>query len=75
MLQSVIFVRNLIFFSDKDWEDIKKMPEHSTLMKDFRRNTLVWFHLQNVINKVFHVLVFDFMVFVPLAVDTLTAAL
>ncbi|KAK2108696.1 Cyclin-dependent kinase 8 [Saguinus oedipus] len=22
----------------KDWEDIKKMPEHSTLMKDFRRN-------------------------------------
>nr|XP_036859821.1 cyclin-dependent kinase 8 isoform X3 [Manis javanica] len=24
---------------DKDWEDIKKMPEHSTLMKDFRRNT------------------------------------
>ncbi|KAB1267875.1 Cyclin-dependent kinase 8 [Camelus dromedarius] len=26
-------------FTDKDWEDIKKMPEHSTLMKDFRRNT------------------------------------
>lgn len=26
-------------FADKDWEDIKKMPEHSTLMKDFRRNT------------------------------------
>lgn len=25
--------------TDKDWEDIKKMPEHSTLMKDFRRNT------------------------------------
>ncbi|CAB1349843.1 unnamed protein product [Coregonus sp. 'balchen'] len=24
---------------EKDWEDIKKMPEHSTLMKDFRRNT------------------------------------
>lgn len=32
---------NLILCSDKDWEDIKKMPEHSTLMKDFRRNTLV----------------------------------
>uniref|UniRef100_A0A8C6TCQ0 Cyclin-dependent kinase 8 n=1 Tax=Neogobius melanostomus TaxID=47308 RepID=A0A8C6TCQ0_9GOBI len=27
------------FPADKDWEDIKKMPEHSTLMKDFRRNT------------------------------------
>lgn len=28
-----------MYFTDKDWEDIKKMPEHSTLMKDFRRNT------------------------------------
>nr|XP_020644211.1 cyclin-dependent kinase 8 isoform X4 [Pogona vitticeps] len=28
------------FPADKDWEDIKKMPEHSTLMKDFRRNTV-----------------------------------
>uniref|UniRef100_A0A8B9KE11 Cyclin-dependent kinase 8 n=1 Tax=Astyanax mexicanus TaxID=7994 RepID=A0A8B9KE11_ASTMX len=28
------------FPADKDWEDIKKMPEHSTLMKDFRRNTI-----------------------------------
>ncbi|KAJ6662377.1 hypothetical protein lerEdw1_012541, partial [Lerista edwardsae] len=28
-----------VHFIDKDWEDIKKMPEHSTLMKDFRRNT------------------------------------
>ncbi|XP_060231831.1 LOW QUALITY PROTEIN: cyclin-dependent kinase 8-like [Meriones unguiculatus] len=27
------------FPADKDWEDIEKMPEHSTLMKDFRRNT------------------------------------
>uniref|UniRef100_A0A673YH12 Cyclin-dependent kinase 8 n=1 Tax=Salmo trutta TaxID=8032 RepID=A0A673YH12_SALTR len=27
------------FPAEKDWEDIKKMPEHSTLMKDFRRNT------------------------------------
>lgn len=36
-----------LFLSDKDWEDIKKMPEHSTLMKDFRRNTLVWIHLYN----------------------------
>uniref|UniRef100_A0A6I8SWL6 Cyclin-dependent kinase 8 n=1 Tax=Xenopus tropicalis TaxID=8364 RepID=A0A6I8SWL6_XENTR len=27
------------FPADKDWEDIKKMPEHSTLIKDFRRNT------------------------------------
>uniref|UniRef100_A0A6Q2XF51 Cyclin-dependent kinase 8 n=1 Tax=Esox lucius TaxID=8010 RepID=A0A6Q2XF51_ESOLU len=28
------------FPAEKDWEDIKKMPEHSTLMKDFRRNTI-----------------------------------
>jgi len=26
------------FPSEKDWEDIRKMPEHSTLMKDFRKN-------------------------------------
>jgi len=24
-------------FSEKDWEDIKKMPEHGTLQKDFRK--------------------------------------
>ncbi|KAL1425884.1 hypothetical protein MTO96_018769 [Rhipicephalus appendiculatus] len=29
------------FFSptEKDWEDIKKMPEHHTLMKDFKRSS------------------------------------
>ncbi|GFU37429.1 cyclin-dependent kinase 8 [Trichonephila clavipes] len=26
---------------EKDWEDIKKMPEHTTLMKDFKRSKLV----------------------------------
>lgn len=26
------------FPSEKDWEDIRKMPEHSTLMKDFRKS-------------------------------------
>lgn len=39
MIALVISKPNLILLSDKDWEDIKKMPEHSTLMKDFRRNT------------------------------------
>ena len=24
--------------SEKDWEDIRKMPEYNTLMKDFKRN-------------------------------------
>ena len=24
-------------FSEKDWEDIRKMPEHGTLQKDFRK--------------------------------------
>uniref|UniRef100_A0A8D2JCU2 Cyclin-dependent kinase 8 n=1 Tax=Varanus komodoensis TaxID=61221 RepID=A0A8D2JCU2_VARKO len=38
------------FPADKDWEDIKKMPEHSTLMKDFRRNTVVkYFLLQKLL--------------------------
>nr|XP_014088657.1 cyclin-dependent kinase 8 [Bactrocera oleae] len=27
------------FPQDKDWEDIKKMPEHHTLIKDFKRST------------------------------------
>ncbi|XP_065057464.1 cyclin-dependent kinase 8-like [Rhopilema esculentum] len=26
------------FPSEKDWEDIRKMPEHSTLMKDFKKS-------------------------------------
>lgn len=26
---------------EKDWEDIKKMPEHPTLLKDFKRQKLV----------------------------------
>lgn len=26
------------FPQDKDWEDIRKMPEHHTLTKDFKRN-------------------------------------
>ena len=28
-------------FLEKDWEDIKRMPEHSTLMKDFKKNKYV----------------------------------
>lgn len=27
------------FPTDKDWEDIRKMPEYPTLQKDFRRTT------------------------------------
>lgn len=27
------------FPADKDWEDIRKMPEYPTLQKDFRRTT------------------------------------
>lgn len=26
-----------LFCLDKDWEDIKKMPEHGTLLKDFKK--------------------------------------
>lgn len=27
---------------EKDWEDIKKMPEHPTLLKDFKRAKYVF---------------------------------
>ncbi len=30
------------FPQEKDWEDIKKMPEHPTLSKDFKRSKLVF---------------------------------
>ena len=33
------------FPHDKDWEDIKKMPEHPTLQKDFKRAKYVIFIL------------------------------
>lgn len=29
------------FPQEKDWEDIRKMPEHPTLSKDFKRSKLV----------------------------------
>ena len=29
-----VIVQNL---SDRDWEDMKKMPEHQTLVKDFKK--------------------------------------
>lgn len=32
-------------FLDKDWEDIRKMPEYPTLQKDFRRTTWVLFDI------------------------------
>lgn len=28
---------------EKDWEDIKKMPEHPTLLKDFKRSKYVFY--------------------------------
>ena len=34
-------LRSLNLILEKDWEDIRKMPEHSTLMKDFRKNKSV----------------------------------
>lgn len=37
------------FPHDKDWEDIKKMPEHPTLLKDFKRNKYVHFNLKTLI--------------------------
>ena len=28
---------NLLYIADRDWEDMKKMPEHQTLVKDFKK--------------------------------------
>ena len=28
----------VLIIPEKDWEDIRKMPEHNTLMKDFKRS-------------------------------------
>jgi len=27
----------MLYISDRDWEDMKKMPEHQTLVKDFKK--------------------------------------
>lgn len=44
------------FPHDKDWEDIKKMPEHPTLLKDFKRNKYYSF------NTVLYVLLHDYFI-------------
>lgn len=33
------------FPQEKDWEDIKKMPEHPTLLKDFKRSKYNFYFL------------------------------
>jgi len=40
MLKRVLLMCSMFpfFDSEKDWEDIRKMPEHATLMKDFKRS-------------------------------------
>jgi len=30
-----------VICSDKDWEDLRKMPEHPTLVKEFKKSRLV----------------------------------
>ena len=40
-LYGLIVTSLMCFFLEKDWEDIKRMPEHSTLMKDFKKNKYV----------------------------------
>jgi len=27
----------VFYLADRDWEDMKKMPEHQTLVKDFKK--------------------------------------
>ncbi|XP_052277367.1 cyclin-dependent kinase 8-like isoform X2 [Dreissena polymorpha] len=36
---------------EKDWEDIRKMPEHGTLMKDFKRSSYVNCNLTKYMEK------------------------
>lgn len=39
------------FPHDKDWEDIRKMPEHQQLMKDFKRSSYVNCNLMKYMEK------------------------
>lgn len=39
------------FPQEKDWEDIRKMPEHNTLMKDFKRSNYVNCNLTKYMEK------------------------
>ncbi|KAK3603353.1 hypothetical protein CHS0354_025958 [Potamilus streckersoni] len=39
------------FPQEKDWEDIRKMPEHNTLMKDFKRSSYVSCNLTKYMEK------------------------
>jgi len=32
---------------DKDWEDLRKMPEHPTLVKEFKKSRLVFLCLND----------------------------
>jgi hypothetical protein len=39
MCVSIFRIFNVMGFPlEKDWEDIRKMPEHPTLLKDFKRS-------------------------------------
>jgi len=39
------------FPQEKDWEDIRKMPEHPTLIKDFKKNTYMNCSLMKYMDK------------------------
>jgi len=36
---------------EKDWEDIRKMPEHPTLLKDFKRTNYASCSLRNYMGR------------------------
>ena len=42
---------NVMGFPDKDWEDIKKMPEHQTLMRDFKKSSYATCSLVKYMDK------------------------
>lgn len=39
ILHTILQSYSVLSCTDKDWEDIRKMPEYPTLQKDFRRTT------------------------------------
>ena len=36
-LALLLIIHFVLLYAERDWEDIRKMPEHATLLRDFNR--------------------------------------
>ena len=48
-LALLLIVHFVLLYAERDWEDIRKMPEHATLLRDFNRLRPKW--EANIITK------------------------